>query len=433
MTTNPETASKSRRAKTSKAASDSTATQGGSKASSTKVVVPSLLAHTRSIEVSYASMGQATYSSLDFGAAPNDLFESLVKSATKSPVRVFARSGTGAFQHSGIDLEALAKHQASGKKGDENDPATANIWHAHSAFLADADTLIVRVGTFRVLRNYATPLMCNSDSYLKLLNAFIEKAEGCSSFDFVGDIAGRIAAQVTSGDALARNRRNMSHYVGVFRYETDEGSKFIAFGDGRSADATGAIAALIKQALLGQERLHGEIVYAGKVGHGAEVYPSQDMFTDGGAQATIKKRLCQMPGTATREDKKLGSVGGIAALTPQKVLNALKRIDTWYGAEVPKPLAVSAYGSDILMGRAHRARSATANEALPPSANLHQLLARIDEVTQNISSEALTTTAKGHASFMLACLIVGGPNGQEQKQNKAKKGGGPNEEAESEA
>lgn len=116
-----------------------------------------------------------------------------------------------------------------------------------------------------------------------------------------------------------------------------------------------------------------------KLGKGQQVFPSQNMNTK-------------------EKNKSLYTVDGCAALTSEKINNAIRTIDTWYSNDAKFPIAVEVYGSVTQQGIAYRAKDN----------DLYTLLEAW------INDEPISDNDK---NFIVAYLIRGGLcNGKSKKE-----------------
>ncbi|MDO5505451.1 MAG: type I-F CRISPR-associated protein Csy3 [Pseudoxanthomonas suwonensis] len=220
-----------------------------------------------------------------------------------------------------------------------------------------ADTLCVRF-TLRVLPGLGVPSACNEATYREKLGKVVT---GYLDEHGFGELARRYAVNLANGRFLWRNRVGAEDVsVQVSRLqggESHEVGRFdaLAFSLGNfevppdSQDSLDAVATLIEAGLAGREHVLLQITAHVRVGEGQEVFPSQELIIKDGK--VVKER--------GKKSKFLYAVGpkedGVGALHSQKVGNALRSVDTWYGeAAGNPPIAVEPYGSVTTEGRAYR-------------------------------------------------------------------------------
>lgn len=219
-----------------------------------------------------------------------------------------------------------------------------------AALPADADTL--RVGfTLRVLTGVGVPSACNDAQYQDKLRATVQgyvEAHGLSA------LAARYAANLANGRFLWRNRLGAEQVeVQIARLKDGQPAQQWTFdalafplrGFDTPADQQAALAELtqvIADGLRGAAHVLLRVRAFVRLGDGQEVFPSQELILDKGQ---------------SKKSRTLYQVEGIAGVHSQKIGNALRTIDTWYGEAVTQqgPIAVEPYGSVTTLGKAFRA------------------------------------------------------------------------------
>lgn len=208
----------------------------------------------------------------------------------------------------------------------------------------DTDTLKITF-TLRVHGNLSMPSACNSPEYQKALSEMIEMYRATHTFS---ELASRYAYNIANGRFLWRNR------IGAEAIEvhvrTENRNKFWIFkGNEHNLNdfpSTGdhiGLAEEIALGLDGQESVFLSIDAYILLGHGQEVFPSQELVLSEDRDKKGKK------------SKTLYQVDGIAALHSQKIGNALRTVDTWHPeAHEIGPIAVEPYGSVTNRGKAYR-------------------------------------------------------------------------------
>lgn len=221
----------------------------------------------------------------------------------------------------------------------------------------NADTLRARF-TLRVLGGAGTPSACNNADYQAKLQATVKQYVDSTGF---GELARRYATNLANGRFLWRNRMGAEQIeIQVRQLALGEAAHSWQFDAltfslrdfSATTPALDALAQVIEQGLSGQSHTLLEIIAYARIGDGQEVYPSQELILDKGDKKGQKS-------------KTLYKVGDVAAMHSQKIGNALRTIDTWYGAVndddlfvedavVPTPIAVEPYGSVTSQGKAYR-------------------------------------------------------------------------------
>ena len=242
-------------------------------------------------------------------------------------------------------------------KGGASDPAkldaaiqNPNLQTVDVATLpADADTLKVQF-TVRVLAGTGQPSACNDAAYrqklLATVNGYVSQHGG---FD---ELAKRYAANLANGRFLWRNRVGAEQVevtvaqlkdgapVASWTFDAlshDMGKLTACAGD---KDKLQALADVVAAGLGGSSQVLLQVTAFVRIGFGQEVFPSQELILDKGAN---------------KKSKTLYDVGGVAAIHSQKLGNAIRTIDTWYPeASENGPIAVEPYGSVTTQGKAYR-------------------------------------------------------------------------------
>ncbi|WP_445493922.1 type I-F CRISPR-associated protein Csy3 [Photorhabdus sp. SF281] len=219
----------------------------------------------------------------------------------------------------------------------------ANLQRVDVAALPfDADTLKVSF-TLRVLGNLAIPSVCNDQDYqaelANVINGYIAE-HGFKT------LAARYAENLANGRFLWRNRVGAEEIKVCVKGKSGEWWEFNcedfslrAFG--KAEGNLAKLAAGIEEGLAGGGSTFFNVEAFVRLGHGQEVFPSQELVLD----------------SNSKKSKVLYQVNEIAALHSQKVGNALRTIDTWYpdASELDLgPIAVEPYGSVTSRGKAYR-------------------------------------------------------------------------------
>ena len=211
----------------------------------------------------------------------------------------------------------------------------------------DADTLRVQF-TLRVLGDKDKPLSpsaCNDAAYQQRLQQTVQSYVAEHGF---AELARRYAFNLANARWLWRNRIGAEQVeVRIDDWENGISAKcwtFDAlalhlpdFDAGAKAAELGEVAALLRDGLEGKRHVLLRVTAFVRVGAGQEVFPSQELILDRGRGD---------------KSKTLYHVDHVAAIHSQKIGNALRTIDTWYGGL--GPIAVEPYGSVTTQGKAYR-------------------------------------------------------------------------------
>lgn len=205
----------------------------------------------------------------------------------------------------------------------------------------DKDTLIVR-WSCKALPFDGAPYVCNDQAYQ---TALVKTVQGYLETQGVQELARRYAANIANARWLWRNRmgaeditvsvRNGSETITIAQAERIGLNDFT-----HSSPELDQLSGWLAAGLSGQAFTILYIEAQVRVGYGQEVYPSQELILD----------------TGSRKSKVLYQINGKAGMHSQKIGNAIRTIDTWYGEtnEAPFPIAVEPYGSVTTLGMAFR-------------------------------------------------------------------------------
>lgn len=229
--------------------------------------------------------------------------------------------------------------------------ATANIQTVDSAALAQGcDTLKVKF-SLKFLSHVFTPSSCNlKERYEKI----IEMGEKYIEVYGFKELAKRYAINIVNGRYLWRNRFGAEDIEVVVRLKGVESEKTWTFDAYEfslksfdiSNDGVLEIAQVIENVFTNkQDFALFEIEANVKIGDGQEIYPSEELIPNKDKSKDGKK------------SKVLYQVNNIAAMHSQKLNNAIRTIDTWYGEYDEKkemPIAIEPYGAVTNLGKAFR-------------------------------------------------------------------------------
>lgn len=210
----------------------------------------------------------------------------------------------------------------------------------HCALPSNRDTLKLRF-TLKVLSDVQTPSACNNQAFKTTYQAAVNGYIEATGF---AELAKRYATNLANGRFLWRNRVGAEAIEVLVTHVSGDESKTWTF-DAKEIGLQGfdnpkvqELADVIADSLSGKrEYALLDVVAYSRLGEGQEVYPSEELVTVKGDKSKI-----------------LYETGGIAALHSQKVGNAIRTIDTWYGDAGARPIAVEAYGAVTNQGAAYR-------------------------------------------------------------------------------
>ena len=236
------------------------------------------------------------------------------------------------------------------KNAVKNDPAKlnaevekANLQTVDSASLSmECDTLKLCF-TLKFLP-VQQPSACNNEEHYQKINDMIQAYKDRYGFT---ELAKRYAFNIANGRFLWRNRVGAEQIeIIVTAKELEAQWVFNAYDynlrdfDDEDTNVL-ALSSCIADALCGNKPyLFLEVEANVLLGHGQEVYPSEELVLD-------KK---------SEKSKILYAVNDTAAMHSQKLGNALRTIDTWYPEydDVLRPIAIETYGAVTNLGKAYR-------------------------------------------------------------------------------
>ena len=165
-------------------------------------------------------------------------------------------------------------------------------------------------------------------------------------------LAHRYATNIASGRFFWRNRVGAEKVEVIVRVKpsgetmTFDGYDYSLKNFDKHSPDLDQLSARIADALCGRiSYLLLEIEACVLMGHGQEVYPSEELIFDKGN------------GKKGKKSKVLYQVNGMAAMHSQKIGNALRTIDTWYpgySASDFGPIAIEPYGAVTTLGKFFR-------------------------------------------------------------------------------
>lgn len=243
----------------------------------------------------------------------------------------------------------------------KNDPAKLNaevekpnLQRVDACALApEHDTLNLQF-TIKVLGGITEPSACNNALFKQSYRA---AAAGYIETQGFTELARRYATNLANARFLWRNR------VGAESIEVQVRAKNSTLDKSWTFDATqfstkhfdsndvqiNALASHIAKVLSSEDDfLLLDINCFAKVGRAQEVYPSEELVLDKGKG---------------EKSKILYQVNSLAAMHSQKLGNALRTIDTWYGEFSDQqtsagPIAIETYGAVTNLGKAYRTPTA---------------------------------------------------------------------------
>ena len=285
------------------------------KTKTTALVLPSVLAFSRKLEVSDALMTSGLETDIDG-------FEQW------KPISLHEKRNRA------------TKSQFGGNAEEKKEPNLS--WGDDATLPHDADTLRIRF-TLKILGQLEEPTACNNPEFEKKVNQIVKSYRNEHQFK---ELAIRYANNIVNGRFLWRNRVGAE----LIRIKVKHGTKTLSFNaydysliefsplPNDSTHDFSQLVALIQKGLQGDSFEYLEISAFSKLGFGQHVWPSQEMVLTKGEKSKILFKL-----------------NDCAAMHSEKIGNALRTIDTWYTQDSNvKAIAVEPYGSVTSRGEAHR-------------------------------------------------------------------------------
>ncbi len=200
--------------------------------------------------------------------------------------------------------------------------------------------------TLKILSDVKNPSACNNQEFGKKYESKIEQY--IAKYGFT-ELAKRYAINLANARFLWRNRIGadeikvcIKELKSDSKYEFDALSISIKDFDCDNNDLQ-KLAEKIAQTLAGEEKfLMLDITTYAKIGKSQPVYPSEELVLDKSKSRGEKSKI-------------LYSVNDGAAMHSQKIGNAIRTIDNWYGeANDYGPISVESYGSVTTLGKSFR-------------------------------------------------------------------------------
>lgn len=283
------------------------------------IEIPSVLAFDRKLENSDALMYAGNW-------------ENRKEAEQWHKIEITERRNRGVMGHQLSD-ELLNSPDDLQKEVEKPNP----VWGDDAMLPHGSDTLKVSF-SLRVLGQPYIPSTCNKPEYQERLS---EIGHG---YDF-SELASRYAMNIANGRFLWRNRVcaksieiqvNLKDKEEPLIFDADQ-YEFKSFTS--SDEQMDALKSVIKKGLSGGGYSFVKVDAYVRLGDGQHVWPSQEMIMN------IPKG---------EKSRHLFKLDGCAAIHSQKIGNALRTIDTWYGSDVLEPIAIEPYGSVTHRGQAYR-------------------------------------------------------------------------------
>lgn len=258
----------------------------------------------------------------------------------EEPIALIEKSVRGTISNR-LDSTVIKDPMKLNAKIENANPQTVDS----ASLKLDQDTLKLRF-TLKVLPGVQHPSVCNEEKHgqgiLKMVEDYIEK----SGFS---ELAHRYATNIANGRFFWRNRVGAEKVEVIVRVKpsgetmTFDGYDYSLKNFDKHSPDLDQLSAMIADALCGRiSYLLLEIEACVLMGHGQEVYPSEELILEKGDG---------------KKSKVLYQVNGMAAMHSQKIGNALRTIDTWYpeyGVSGLGPIAAEPYGAVTTLGKAFR-------------------------------------------------------------------------------
>jgi CRISPR-associated protein Csy3 len=222
----------------------------------------------------------------------------------------------------------------------KNNPVQPNPGERDIAMLsADSDCLVV-AGQIRFVTMLAKPCISDNAEYARYQREFVEKyiAEGRMAY-----LMRKYLENVVNGRLLWRNKYGFSRKTAVeFRSSLSEGIERYYLSDASGPAFEELVQKAAEVAKQHEAYFILNVAIAIELGYDSEVFPSQPFLSD---KSEVRKSSNYGRILCTREFEGKDQV----ILTGQKIGNALRTIDDWYGADDQEvePIAVELYGARV--------------------------------------------------------------------------------------
>lgn len=240
----------------------------------------------------------------------------------------------------------------NGKKS----PLNPNPGKQDNAFLNSYNEVAVIKGSIKFINNFITPTLTDSKTQKALYESFVKFY--INQFG-LNELISRYLKNIISGKILWRNKYGFNKLIdiemksssGINRYKFDTSNLHInntdtkLFEDDIQNSSFENLVEALSSAIKNQDTFAIlNIQYFVELGTGANVFPSQSFLNldekpDG-------KGRCLAYQVINKKDKQ-------AILHSQKIGNAIRTIDTWYGSDT-EAIPVEAYGVVVTQREAFR-------------------------------------------------------------------------------
>lgn len=258
---------------------------------------------------------------------------------------------------------------------------------------AETERLVVRA-SLQIHANACTPSMCSDPEVVAFLEDWVAAYQALRGFRHLAE---RIAGNILCGRWLWRHARSPGLAVTVraggkeATFQPEPGNFEISqFAE--QWREVGHIARVIETGLIDPSQPQQiEMTASALSAPGAQCFPSTDLITRDAARVRSSVRLSSI---TTREGVRQ------AIFQARKIGNALRTIDTWYGEEGARAIAVEPLGADRGGCRAWR---------LEAGNDLYTLLGkRGHTLLEQLQAAEHVDELPGDIHFISACLLRGG-------------------------
>ena len=229
----------------------------------------------------------------------------------------------------------------------EKNPSNPNPGTRDGAWLSpDNDTLVVK-GTIKLINNFSTPAITDSVEYGDWQKSLVAKY---ISENGLNTLIGAYLKNLVEQRVLWRNQYGFSKRTVIgLKYEDTTKDFYLTKAAGPEFDDLVETISKVLSETNGYLWL--EVAMCVELGAGAEVFPSQP-FID----ATGKKEARGDNYGRILASIEIDRTTHQVILSPQKIGNALRRIDSWYTEGSPEPIAAEVYGVVPTMRTVHRTK-----------------------------------------------------------------------------
>lgn len=330
-------------------------------------------------------------------------------SGETKPIKLNISRGVGTFG-------SYAHQYIDGNKKAES-IENANPFHCDVAYMpSDSDTLVAKVtvvfdkcvNSYEAFSDHTFAANMN-----EIMESFIASPAGSK-------LASLYVDNILKCQWLFRNRKTPSKTVDIKAVTCinenvlEKAFSFSSVGNDQqfSGPEYDELVELVRKSLAGEtdSKLILSVTASLLVGFGAQIFPSQawEGESDEKSKDTSKDKKTKFLYT-------IPHMGTVTGMSPQKVGNGLRTIDTWHGVG-EKAIPVNPYGQDRESNSAVRMRS-SGNDFYGLLNKLHD---NLEETVSTIKNAKTADDVPGNIYFVVANMVRGGVFGTPEKKEDKK-------------